>query len=292
MRQEPELLHRLLSFDLDGGPVQYPIAQKLADQQGWSREYAERVIQEYKRFLYLGATQGPVSPSQPVDMAWHLHLEYTVSYWERLCGGVLQKTFHHHPSKGGNVEGAKYANLYQDTLAKYRDSFGEAPPSDIWLATNLARMEAPSDDVWQISKPKAKRAFQWTGGLLTGVLSLAGCATLAQGTPTDSSFLWMAIPIGIVVIVLVSQALWRKPRPDGTSSGSGCSSGGSSFYNGSHNTSLDSSSEGYGAGDGIGHSPHDGHGHGHGDGHGDSGDGGSDGGGGDGGGGGCGGGGD
>ena len=75
-----ELLARILAFDIDGGESALPFAARLAREHGWSRTYADRVIEEYKRYVFLAATAGfTVCPSEDVDAAWHLHLTYTKS---------------------------------------------------------------------------------------------------------------------------------------------------------------------------------------------------------------------
>src|SRR5262249_26133617 len=68
------LLDRILGFDIDGveSPA-LPFAARLARENGWSRPHAERVIREYRRFVFLAVTAGfPVCPSEDVDAAWHL----------------------------------------------------------------------------------------------------------------------------------------------------------------------------------------------------------------------------
>ena len=77
-------------------------------QSGWPArmvgpsKYTDRVIEEYRKFLYLLASAGhPVTPSDQVDQAWHLHLTYTRSYWEDLCEKTIGKPLHHGPTKGG-----------------------------------------------------------------------------------------------------------------------------------------------------------------------------------------------
>ena len=60
---------------------------RLARENGWSRPYAERVVAEYKRYVFLAMTSDePVCPSEDVDAAWPLHLTYTRSSWMRFCG--------------------------------------------------------------------------------------------------------------------------------------------------------------------------------------------------------------
>jgi hypothetical protein len=73
-----------------------------------------------------------VCPSEQIDQAWHLHLVYTRSYWNRLCGELLQRPLHHAPSAGGAAEHDKHVAMYERTLASYRRLFGEAPPADLW----------------------------------------------------------------------------------------------------------------------------------------------------------------
>jgi len=108
-------------------------AARLARENGWTLTQAERVVVEYKRFLYLAAVAGhPVTPSEAVDQAWHLHLCYTRSYWQDLCGQTLGFALHHGPTQGGQAEDEKYADWYQKTLESYERHFGEAPPSAIW----------------------------------------------------------------------------------------------------------------------------------------------------------------
>jgi hypothetical protein len=65
------------------GPV------RLMRENGWAGTFADPVVDEYGRLLYLTqVADGPMTPSEAVDRAWHLHLTYTRSYWNDLCGGV------------------------------------------------------------------------------------------------------------------------------------------------------------------------------------------------------------
>src|SRR5688572_1762286 len=129
----PDLYDRLRTFSIDEGPASLPFEARLARANGWSRTYAGRVIAEYRRFLFLAATAGePVCPSEDVDAAWHLHLTYTRSYWQRLCGEILGRPLHHEPTKGGREEAGKHRHMYTHTLAVYRDAFGAEPPAAIW----------------------------------------------------------------------------------------------------------------------------------------------------------------
>lgn len=127
------LWDRLVAFSVDEGTEQLSFAQRLARENGWSAEYAQRVIEEYKRFAFLAIVAGHgVTPSDQVDQAWHLHLTYTRSYWEVFCPEVLQQPLHHGPTRGGVDEARKYDDWYQKTLQSYREFFAHKPPQDIW----------------------------------------------------------------------------------------------------------------------------------------------------------------
>ena len=74
--------------------------------------------------------------SHLVDLAWHLHLTYTRSYWINLCQDTIERDLHHNPTRGGDEEDKKYKGLYRDTLAMYKQHFDSEPPRDIWPVRN------------------------------------------------------------------------------------------------------------------------------------------------------------
>ena len=92
---KPDLWRRLEIFEIDrdaergaanGKSVQLTFARRLARENRWTIEFAKRVVEEYKRFVYLACvSRVPVTPSEDVDQAWHLHLAYTRNYWQELC---------------------------------------------------------------------------------------------------------------------------------------------------------------------------------------------------------------
>ena len=130
-----ELYDRIRAFGFDPEGATYTFAQRLAHENGWSPAYAEKVIKEYRRFAFLAVAAGhPVSPSDAVDQAWHLHLVYTRSYWDEFCGKVLRLALHHEPSRGGRAERAKFDEWYAKTLDSYRRLLRADPPADVWPA--------------------------------------------------------------------------------------------------------------------------------------------------------------
>src|SRR5678815_1017670 len=104
-----ELWNKVEQFQLDSAEAALPFSARLARENNWSPDYAKRVIAEYKRFAFLAVVAGhPVSPSEDVDQAWHLHLTYTENYWKSFCIEVLGKPLHHQPTQGGSAEQSKF----------------------------------------------------------------------------------------------------------------------------------------------------------------------------------------
>lgn len=135
--KETVLYQQICDFELDSPEAIFPFSYKLAWEYQWTGIYTYRVIQEYKKFVFLAmVADHVVSPSTAVDRVWHLHLLYTHSYWEQFCGKILNKPLHHSPSLGGKQEGLKYRYYYQQTLETYQQYFG-TPPSDIWCSPQL-----------------------------------------------------------------------------------------------------------------------------------------------------------
>lgn len=175
--RQQELYLRLQNCCFDAPGCSIPFAAKLAREQGWSVAKSERVLGEYRRFLFLALEAGhPVSPSRAVDLAWHQHLLDTRSYWLEFCPRVLGQPLHHTPSRGGEEERQQLGEWYRRTLASYRACFGEAPPADLW-----PEAEPPA------TAPRPPRRMPYRSGMLLGSLLLAlvlgGCKAGYQYFP-------------------------------------------------------------------------------------------------------------
>jgi hypothetical protein len=161
------LWDRLRDFDFDGGrPCKVSFTGRLARENGWSLAQARRVVDEYRRFVFLARTAGhPVTPSETVDQAWHLHLTYTRSYWDELCGRVLGAPLHHVPTTGGPGECALFDQQYRATLASYARLCGASPPADIWpspeirFGADLAWRRVWTSRSWIVPKRAAAAAL-------------------------------------------------------------------------------------------------------------------------------------
>lgn len=249
-----ELIETILAFDIDGGAVKLSFAKRLARENQWSLPYAERVIQEYKKFVALAmVSKRQVTPSEDVDQAWHLHLCYTVSYWERLHQ-ILPFPLHHHPTQGGQAEGEKFEDQYKSTLHLYREVFGEEPPSDIWPSAesrfghDLHWAKVSLSDNLILPKRSLKRLALATGAV-AAAFTATGCVLAAsQGPSVGGEFIFFTALAGLGVIVLVAlvlKALNRHGRDSGRSDGSSaCGGGGCGASHSSSESGSDGASDG------------------------------------------------
>ncbi len=228
LAQSSQLWAELQDFSLDDSSAAMPFSKRLARENGWSHEFALRVIEEYKRFVFLAMTTGhTVSPSDQVDQAWHLHLTYTKSYWNELCNKVLGRPLHHGPTQGGNSETHKFEELYRQTLASYRQAFGEPAPEDIWPPVGVRFSEA-SEYVrvskhrnWIVAKPHRSRRSSMAMMGLTGL----GVAALPVATLEDwLTFPWVLL-VGLGIAVVLRLVLGKGGGGSGCGGFFGCGDG-------------------------------------------------------------------
>jgi hypothetical protein len=244
-----ELLMRLESFELDEAAAAFPFSARLARENGWSRGFARRVVGEYKRFVWLAMRAGhPVTPSEEVDEAWHLHLCYTRSYWDGMCRGILGKPLHHGPTEGGKKEDEKFADWYARTLESYRMHFGEEPPADIWPPAAIRFKPVTTRKVdaarhWIIPKRTAKRAA-FGAAAVAMVPALAGCTAMLASTGPEGLFCFLSFAF-IIIGIVVAVKKWGNGG-SGCGSISSCGGGGGSSGCGSKGDS-DSGSSGCGS---------------------------------------------
>jgi hypothetical protein len=210
------LWQRIEAFEFDELGVEFPFAKRLARENGWMPDFAERVVLEYKRFCYLSIRAGhPVTPSDAVDQAWCLHLSDSENYWDAFCARALGQKFHRALAKGGKAENRKLAGQYQATLDFYREMSGETPPSDIWPPTHVRFRDFAAMQRINIAariiipRPSARQLrLVRSGAFGAGVLfMLIGLRTLA--TLFAVGWILLSIAIGIARIVEV------RTRKDG-----------------------------------------------------------------------------
>lgn len=224
--RQQALFDKIQAFRFDGPDTRLRFTARLARENGWTERFAQRVIEEYRRFCFLAFEAGhPATPSEHVDQAWHLHLVYTHSYWGDFCPNVLGKPLHHGPTKGGAAEGAKHDDWYRKTLASYERLFGEAPPADIWPASetrfgdDLAWRRVNWRDNWIVPKRPLRHVAGTGIAAALGVL-LVGCGNGFADNPDNPlnwagpQFLGMYVGLWFACLffgILIRYALSRGP---------------------------------------------------------------------------------
>lgn len=221
------LLARLESMSLGPDGAELSFERRLARDNGWPTAFAERVCSEYRRFVLLCHRAGqPMTPSDAVDQAWHLHLCYSRSYWQRMCREILGAPLHHEPTSGGTAEASKFADWYEATLQAYEATFGEPPPADVWpatparFATAAAFRRVNTAQDWVITRANASVIF--VGVMLALIFAFyAGCVWSGD----DAAFAILGVVVaGATAVGLVVTRLVKRGR--GTCGGSSCGGGG------------------------------------------------------------------
>jgi hypothetical protein len=232
--QNDPLWQSLSAFTFDQPGSALTFSMRLARENGWSHRFALRVVDEYRKFLFLASRAGhPVTPSDEVDQAWHLHLVYTESYWNDLCRDVLGKSLHHGPTKGGLKEGEKFSDWYDRTFASYERFFGHAPPDDVWPPSELrfaptTFLRVNTDQWWMVSRTGFKQSLKAAAVLTAGGLALAAGLAACSSTGDDTSNMLLIIPIVMLLLILIAASKNRGGKGKGGCGGSsGCSTGGS-----------------------------------------------------------------
>ena len=123
-----------------------------------------------------------MTPSDEVDQAWHLHLTYTRHYWGPFTE-ALGAPLHHGPTEGGQTEDKRYKDNYADTLASYKEAFGEAAPADIWPPAKVRFGDAAKMRRINLGQHyvMAKSHLHMAGFLTGGGLFTATAAAAADG---------------------------------------------------------------------------------------------------------------
>jgi uncharacterized protein (TIGR04222 family) len=222
-----ELWQRLDGFKLDDPGSALPFSARLARENNWSTAHTRRVISEYKRLAFLAIAAGhPVSPSEDVDQAWHLHLVYTQNYWQVFCAEILRCPLHHQPTQGGTAESEKFADWYRQTLESYRKFFGELPPADIWPTAEAHANEkhdfVRTDRLRHWILPRPNLGIASVGSAVPGLtlLALGGIGTLAfEPNPFNwqgPDFLVFYVILFPVCFLLGLRLRWQRRIPADT----------------------------------------------------------------------------
>jgi hypothetical protein len=135
----PELWERIRVAELPGAvvwagspakPTKVTFTARVQHEQNLTDLSAERLVAEYRRYLYLKTIDGgELTPSKRVDDTWHFHLAMGGgNAWKDFCNDVLGRPVEHRTGMTSDQAQASYAH----TLENYRREFKEEPPNDIW----------------------------------------------------------------------------------------------------------------------------------------------------------------
>jgi len=117
-------------FDFDHPPGEYNFSIRLASENQWTKDFTEKAILEYKKFMYLAAISDVmVSPSAIVDTVWHQHLIFTQSYQD-FCS-LVGKQIQHVPSTHQKKQEEQFRLAKERTKRIYHEHFGTQPKA-IW----------------------------------------------------------------------------------------------------------------------------------------------------------------
>ncbi|MGC4038754.1 MAG: hypothetical protein QM764_22520 [Chitinophagaceae bacterium] len=208
--EQKDLWKRIQDFIIDDPSASVKYSDKLAFNNHWSGDYTIRVIEEYKKFMFLCCVlPRGASPSKPVDEAWHLHLTYTHNYWKEFCSKVLGKEIHHHPSKGGTNENHKHEEWYSETLKAYKQFFGYNLPDDIWLQGPILNTPAqPLDTLSHINSYKWFLPFL----IIPFVITAALFDRVLPFNLTGPQFLLFYPMLGLVSLMIIYLAAEKRIR--------------------------------------------------------------------------------
>jgi uncharacterized protein (TIGR04222 family) len=221
------LYQRLQDFELDDPSHEFGFTRHLMKSHGWSLDYAQRAIVEYKKFAFLAVVSNhQVVPSDQVDQVWHAHVLLTQSYWEGFCPLVLQKSLHHHPARGGKEERAEFHQLYAQTIISYRQFFGY-PPVDIWspsdrrFGVELKMQRVNVAEHWMIPKRLPQiRLSQSAISLMMAIgvgLITVGCVDRNQTFTLNEVFTaYVVFILGLFLMIKLIRYGLRMPQKAGS----------------------------------------------------------------------------
>jgi hypothetical protein len=204
---EQQLWEKINDFQLDKEGVSLSFSKRLARENGFSEQFAKEIVAEYKKFIFMCCiSEQPVTPSNYVDLAWHLHLTYTKSYWIDLCENTLQKELHHTPTEGGKSERSKFKGCYEYTIDFYEKTFEKKPNPDIWENTQkrfeINFINVDKTQNWIIPKIKLRNSF-------TMLLLILLSSVLFVGCPSGNETVMFSI-FGIMVFVAIITSIGKN----------------------------------------------------------------------------------
>lgn len=195
-----KLWARLEAFRFDSANDTSSLSDQLVAAESWSATYAARVVEEYRRFLYLSQVlPGQAAPSEPIDRAWRLHADFGDAYWNGLCGRTLGQVLKPEaPECEGGIR--RHPHQYAETVAAYTAEFGAPPPGDIWEG---------AEELVDRSGGAGKAALAAFGTAV--VFLVLGLVLLTRSTDRDAATALLVLSAVALVVALWE---WLFPRSE------------------------------------------------------------------------------
>lgn len=166
-----ELWNKIKDFELDDYKSEYGFTCRLADENQWTIYFTEQAILEYKKFMYLAATnEEMISPSEIVDVVWHQHLIFTKSY--HALGKILNKKIEHIPSTHNASQKETFVRAKQRTTQLYELNFGKQP-KEFWINSSI-------EEAFEIEKASKNKLYFMLGLVALFVILLYPASILLR----------------------------------------------------------------------------------------------------------------
>lgn len=216
----PELWENIQNVDFQTLDTAFPFVERLARENEWTMSYANAVINEYKRFVYLAAlSDQELLPSDEVNQVWVLHLTYTRHYWVDFRK-VLGVALHHNPTKIADDTQEKLTQHYAYTKQMYRDEFRAEPHPEIWASEsdrfdrkrNFVRVDKSRNlilDKPTMELPRSVARFFVVAAFPLSVMGYAMAQTSGPIASQLSSTGWMIVAGIAITIAIFGCLVWR-----------------------------------------------------------------------------------
>jgi hypothetical protein len=182
------------------------IRARVIKQHGWSSDFADRAVVEYRKFLFLHFKHPDtyLVPSLAVDEIWHAHILFTEKY-AADSEAAFGTYFHHFPSVEDDNATAEaqsasdHSEAYDNLFVLYEQQFGMKPDLLVWgdpnitataTATAATTAIAPEADTGKIASGSCstgkKRAPSCSCGSAKKIAPSGSCSTGKKIAPSGS----------------------------------------------------------------------------------------------------------
>ena len=149
---------KLNLMNADGLQAFAPLMEMMQKQMGQNSEMAQRVIEEYRKFLFLAMRAGhQVIPPGPVNDVWMMHLQNAQNYWENLGQMIGERPMAQGiDAKNFAIDGRRL----EGDARILREDLRQEAPMDIWGQGPAA------ENPWMQAMGNWRKMFgMWAGGL-------------------------------------------------------------------------------------------------------------------------------